>query len=615
MELKHTIDYLSITQFKDVKLPKLTILTGLNGAGKTHFLTAIKKGYINIENIQSSEIADFSNITFSLDNEPVISIAEIQAERSEMFDVIEKKLNLKNNHHVKSIEPILHKLIPYCTLNNYSFYELSQNDFSKLDCLELYSEYSNYINLVTALINSRSNQNNIAKELIKILKFIKKPIEDLTREELDNVHIPLKHKNDFLIIELGRIFTDYWRKFEQNQYNSFRNKTNNESHKIFTTDEFDKEFGKKPWDLINEILLQFGSLDYKVTNPEGIERGHQFQLRLVNTKDPNIIIGFENLSSGERIMMALVSSIYKSMIDRKFPKLLLLDEIDASLHPSMSKLMLDVIENEFVNKNNIDVILVTHSPSTIALAPENSIYVMTKNSEERIVKSTNKEALDILTEGFASLTNDETNLKVSYNISKASDYVLLTEGITDRIILESSWIKLEKTEQNFDIQDCFDAGFLRNLFTRKEIFANYPNKTFISIFDFDKEGFDAWNTFGKDQYDIIETDPYKCLVKKSKKYNAYIMLLPVPNNDIQKQVIKNNMETFENNSHMPIELLFHEVGKLKDKFTNETQVGGGSLIKFTGDKVTFATKIKEVCNVEDLKNIKPIFEKLKEIFK
>lgn len=612
MKLTHSKDYLSITKFKDFELPKFTVLTGLNGAGKTHFLTSIKKGSIKIENIKSNEIIEFNNITFALDNEPVISMSKIQQERTKLFDIIEKRLKSNINHHLNKLTPRIEELISYCIVNNNSFYELTKNDFTKLDCSELHQEYEYYLNYVTQHINQPTNGATTTQELIKLLAFLSKPIEHLTRDELDNIHLPLKHKNNFLIIELGRIFTDYWRKFEQNLYNSFRNEKYNESQIVLSNDEFEIEYGKKPWDLINEILLKFGSLDYKVNNPEGLERGHEFQLKLVNIKDPNVIVEFENLSSGERVMMALVSSIYKSIVDKKFPKLLLLDEIDASLHPSMSKTMLEVIENEFVRNNNINVILVTHSPSTVALAHESSIYIMTKSDEERIIKSTNKQALSVLTEGFASLTTDETNLKVSYNISKASDSVVLTEGITDRIILESAWIKLEEGIPNFDIQDCFDASFLRNLFSRKEIFANYPTKNFVALFDFDKEGFEAWNSF-KD-YDIIENDPYKGLLKKSKKHNAYIMLLPVPNNEIKKQVIKNGTGTFESNAHMPIELLFHEIGILKDKFSTEEQVGGGSLIKFVGDKVTFATKIKKECNSEDLKNIKPIFESLKKIF-
>lgn len=614
MIIKFNSEYLSIKKFDSVELPNFVVLTGLNGAGKSHLLKSLIQGNVRIDNILNTKIVEFNNLTFSLDSEPKISFGKIQDERNRMYKLIEDKLKTPSIHHKDRIKPIVDKLVNYSKVKKISFYNFTEDDFKELDIISHFREYSNYINYVkNAFDNNGLGDRNISKELLNILNYTSIPLDDISREDLDNIHLPLSYKNDFLLIQLGRIFTDYWQKFEQNEYRKFRNEKFSNKYQVFSEIEFEKEHGRKPWELINEILLKFGNLNYKVNNPEGLERGHEFQLNLISTKDSSIIVGFENLSSGERTMMALVSSVYKSMIDKKFPELILLDEIDASLHPSMSKIMLDILHEEFVLKNNIKVILVTHSPSTVALAPENSIYLMQKEGINRIIKSNNKDALNILTEGFASLTNKETNLKVSYNISKSSSFVLLTEGITDRIILESAWNKLESTSLYFDIQDCFDASFMRNLFSRKEIFNNYPEKTFIALFDFDKEGYEAYNSF-KD-YEIIESNPKKGLLKKSKKHNAYVMLLPVPDNVIQNQVIKSGNVTFEDHSHMPIELLFHDVEKLKDNFKHEIQVGGGNLIKFSGDKVNFATKIDEECLDEDLKNIKPIFETIKSIFK
>ena len=279
----------------------------------------------------------------------------------------------------------------------------------------------------------------------------------------------------------------------------------------------------------------------------------------------------------------------------------------------MAKSLLEVIENDLVSKKNLKVIFVTHSPSTVALAPEESIYVMNKIGENRIVKSSNKEALHILSEGFASLTISESNLQVGYNIKRASKYVLLTEGITDRIILESAWKNLENKEIHFDIQDCFDASFLRNLFARGEIFTNYPDKTFIALFDFDAEGYSSWNNLP--QFEIIDSDPNKGLLKKHKTKSAYALLLPVPTGDIKAQIIKAGSETFGDKSHMPIELLFHNVTSLQSYFINEVQAGGGNLIKFKGNKVAFAETVSKLSDASDFQNIKSLFESFKSIFK
>ncbi len=115
-------------------------------------------------------------------------------------------------------------------------------------------------------------------------------------------------------------------------------------------------------------------------------------------KYKDIEISFEDLSSGEKILMALVASIYKSQSDGVFPDILLLDEIDATLHPSMIKNLLKVIENIFLAKG-VKVIFTTHSPTTVALAPNDSIYVMKKDGLDRIQKTSKEKAIKILTEG------------------------------------------------------------------------------------------------------------------------------------------------------------------------------------------------------------------------
>lgn len=614
MKLKYKKDYLSITRFNDIELPEFVVLTGLNGTGKSHLLNSIRTGNAVIENINLREIKEFSNISFFLDKEMKTSLSKLGEHKKQLYSTLKNSIEKNANPYKNQLNSYLDRLINYCQDNKISFYELNENDFNNIGITNIFKTYDSYVNYIDQRLKTPLGNTNsqIVSDLSKLKKFTYKPLENLTYEELEEVYKPYSYKNDFLITQLGRIFSEYWQKKDDNDYNIYRNKTYAEGNNVLSGEEFENLYGKKPWDLINNILDSFSSLNYKVNNPEGLNRDSEFQLELIDINNPDIVIGFENLSSGERTMMALVSSIYKSIIDKNFPKLLLLDEIDASLHPSMSRIMLKVIQEEFVNKNNIKVILVTHSPSTVALAPENSVYVMKKNGEDRIMKSSNKEALNILTEGFASLTNDETNLKVSYNISKSSSYVLLTEGITDKIILEAAWNTLEKSKPNFDIQDCFDASFMRNLFNRKEIFINYPEKTFVAIFDFDKEGYEAFNSF-KD-YNLVMNDPNKGLLKKSKMHNAYVMLLPVPENDIKKQVIKSGNTTFENQSHMPIELLFHDIEKVQDKFIVESQVGGGSLIKFSGDKVSFASKIKQEFTDEDFKNIKPIFKTLKSIF-
>jgi len=85
---------------------------------------------------------------------------------------------------------------------------------------------------------------------------------------------------------------------------------------------------------------------------------------------------------------------------KAFPKLLLLDEPDAHLHPSMTQQFLNVIINVLVDKFDVQVIMTTHSPSTVILAPDDSIYEMLR-TEPRISKAKSKNhCVSLLTAGL-----------------------------------------------------------------------------------------------------------------------------------------------------------------------------------------------------------------------
>jgi hypothetical protein len=90
-----------------------------------------------------------------------------------------------------------------------------------------------------------------------------------------------------------------------------------------------------------------------------------------------------------------------------FPKVLLFDEVDAYLHPSMAKHYLRTIKEILIDKHGVNVIATTHSPSTVALAPEEALWAMNV-AEPRLRKVTLPEALNLLTVDVPTLALDYT---------------------------------------------------------------------------------------------------------------------------------------------------------------------------------------------------------------
>jgi len=165
-----------------------------------------------------------------------------------------------------------------------------------------------------------------------------------------------------------------------------------------TQENIKKLIGEKPWVVLREIIKE-SKLPFDVNDPSDNKIRDSFQLKLTHLI-LNEEINFNDLSSGEKVLIALVFYLYNSQEKKVFPKLLLLDEPDAHLHPSMSQQFLNVIKNVLVDKFGVQVIMTTHSPSTVILAPNYSIYEMSR-TEPRIKKSPSKNhAVSLLTSGL-----------------------------------------------------------------------------------------------------------------------------------------------------------------------------------------------------------------------
>lgn len=66
MLLKYKEDHISIKSFNSVKIEDLTILTGLNGSEKTHFLDALQKGLVELDGFDKSEMIYYNYSDFTI---------------------------------------------------------------------------------------------------------------------------------------------------------------------------------------------------------------------------------------------------------------------------------------------------------------------------------------------------------------------------------------------------------------------------------------------------------------------------------------------------------------------------------------------------------------------
>jgi energy-coupling factor transporter ATP-binding protein EcfA2 len=204
--------------------------------------------------------------------------------------------------------------------------------------------------------------------------------------------------------DLATLFGRYRDRYLRNRLQQL---TDNErgTNKAFSPEDFVRVFGRAPWISLNETFANFG-INYEVITPELDDYAPvAFGLRKVEGGEQ---VHPSNLSSGERVLLQFAISSYQhddGMTNIQRPELLLLDELDAPLHPKMVHRWLGAISNGLVEAQGIHCILTTHSPTTVALAPEEALYEM-RDGQSGLVKISKQEALNKLTFGVPTLSID-----------------------------------------------------------------------------------------------------------------------------------------------------------------------------------------------------------------
>lgn len=96
-----------------------------------------------------------------------------------------------------------------------------------------------------------------------------------------------------------------------------------------------------------------------------------------------------------------------------------MDELDSALHPLMSKRLINVLHNYFYKTLGIKIIISSHSPSTIAFSPDDSLYIIKKGDANKLIHHVSKdEALKELTIGVPSFSINYENRRQIFVESK-----------------------------------------------------------------------------------------------------------------------------------------------------------------------------------------------------
>ena len=364
MKIKIGNAHKSIPLNLEFDLPLFTVMTGENGSGKTHLFEAIKDPRNGLVTLEGKRLKTITYIPFGGLNPQV----DENCNPAQVANKVKEVWNSLRNHIPRPTTPVMSvdgSLLP-------------ENDPALHRISKPYKD---------AILNVAKRAQVMPSELT----------EDLIAD-----HISMKdlQGNNLFNSQFALIFKTYHVRQYDNKLNKLYQDEGLDTQKYLDKEKFEEKYGEPPWEFVNTILKRL-NLPYTVNSPIGSKRDSDFSFKLVH-KHSSIEIGTQDLSTGERTLMSLALAMYNSTSTGDRTEMLILDEPDAPLHPSMSKLMLEIIEEEIVNKHGIPVLLSTHSPTTIACTPASSLYKITQAN--KVPERCNlDDSIKILTYGIPNL--------------------------------------------------------------------------------------------------------------------------------------------------------------------------------------------------------------------
>ena len=511
IELKRP--YLSIKKMNGFDLPDFAVLIGRNGVGKTQLLDAIMKGSASVPELPILEIEKYDINTFQPRDSSRYSwgnsvfaerTAELYfsrksgpslAEIAEMIfaDTVTKFQLGEQSDKRRQFEEVLRNTISQIPDFEY---------FTKINASEALSAYSQAIqSKVVGPLRPKGNQsrssrsdekgtcgNDSASLLSLAMKLTGKLPHELLRDDI----LRAAHYEGVTIANsLSQAFTRY--KVEQYSWAYTEGAEGQGSIKDLLSKY--RQENPPPWILLRENLDRMREasddpalFNFEFSDPETDEiiftdhQQYSFAATFTNRATCESY-SVASLSSGEKILMSLCLSAFNQTMGRRRPRLVLLDELDAVLHPSMVSALIVGLKDQFVN-NGTWIVMATHSVTTVSMLEEGEIFRVARNGGKVDVRPVLKsEAVSELSEGLATI---DTGLRIAA-LGGAVPITILTEG--HNALHLKKWANLFFPKQVDVFDELPDRTGKDQLLTYGQLLAKMnANSHFLIVWDCDAKG-------------------------------------------------------------------------------------------------------------------------------
>ena len=464
MRIQLNQPYKSIATLNTGELPDFAVLIGRNGAGKTQLLSALKEGLAVVPGIGTEEIELHDMVSFhppgtNTANRNTNQFAQITADSYllsppgdqspfetavAIFDKsvsdIERDAGVQARDDFETdLREEVRQLPDFTVFGTNS----QESPYKQAIYGEVFAplipEEVRRQNRRTANRPSGFGGNRAAL-LSTAMKLADKLPHELTR---DDVMRAAHYEGETLSNSISAVFVAY--KVDQFIWAHKRLETERLGFSELIT-EYRTKYSP-PWDRLREILSTMreaagndGLFDFDFSDPDGYElhmgnyERFSFRAEMTN-RTTGTQYELDSLSSGEKVLMALCLASFNQYLGRRKPKLLLLDELDAVLHPSMVAALIRTLKTVFVPQGT-KVLLTSHSPMTVAALDEADIFrVVRTGGHVKVSHTTKSEAINELSEGLATV---DMGLRIAaYDQAKVT---ILTEGHNTKHL--KRWVEL-----------------------------------------------------------------------------------------------------------------------------------------------------------------------------
>ena len=452
--------YNSIATLATADLPDFAVLIGRNGAGKTQLLDALRQGAAEIPGTAVKGIEFYDMVSFRPPNTNPANrqanyLAQVTADAylsspsgqppieiaagvfADFVSAIERDSGAQARRDVElNLRGDIRRLADFAV-----FAADDQVSTYKKTLYELVLAPINRTNTERqGRMSSNSFNGNQAALLSAAMKLTGKFPHELTRGDI----IRASHSDgDTTSNSISEAFAAY----KVDQF-IWAHKRIEKEHIRF--DELITEYrstNPPPWETLRAVLSEMrvaagddGLFSFDFSDPDDLDRRvenyEQFSFRAEMTnRTTGARYELDSLSSGERILMALCLVSFNQYLGRRRPKLLLLDELDAVLHPSMVAALVSTVKTLFVSQGT-KVLMTSHSPMTVAALDEADIFrVVRTGGHVDVSRTTKSEAISELSEGLATV---DVGLRIAaYDEAKVT---ILTEGHNAKHL--KRWVEL-----------------------------------------------------------------------------------------------------------------------------------------------------------------------------